>query len=144
MLYTIPTHINKHVNSFLVKFATPLLRYKTFILLLKIKLFRAHRTRTLGTVSIRLLSFSGDGKCVKVRNASFFMFFCCVFFKYFHTLKLNKFIELMETATPLVVFSLNNEMYQQKDGVAMGSPLGPALANIYFALVKSNCLTATK
>ena len=41
------------------------------------------------------------------------------------------FIELMETATRSVEFSFNNEMYQQKDGVAMGSPLGPALANIF-------------
>ena len=31
------------------------------------------------------------------------------------------FIELMETATRSVEFSFNNEMYQQKDGVAMGS-----------------------
>ena len=41
------------------------------------------------------------------------------------------FIELMKTATRSVEFSFNNEMYQQKDGVAMGSPLGPALANIF-------------
>ena len=27
-------------------------------------------------------------------------------------------------------FSINNEMYQQRDGDAIGSPLGPALANI--------------
>ena len=37
----------------------------------------------------------------------------------------------MEAATRSVEFSFNNEMYQQKDGVAMGSPLGPALANIF-------------
>ena len=41
------------------------------------------------------------------------------------------FIELMETATRSVEFSFNNEMYQQNDGVAMGSPLGPALAKIF-------------
>ena len=41
------------------------------------------------------------------------------------------FIILMETATHSVEFCFNNEMYQQKDGVAMGSPLGPALANIF-------------
>ena len=40
-------------------------------------------------------------------------------------------IELMETATRSIEFSFNNDMYQQKDGVAMGSPLGPALANIF-------------
>ena len=41
------------------------------------------------------------------------------------------FIELMKSATSSVEFSFNNEMYRQKDGVAMGSPLGPALANIF-------------
>ena len=41
------------------------------------------------------------------------------------------FIELMETATRSVEFSFNNEMYQQNDGVAMESPLGPAFANIF-------------
>ena len=30
-----------------------------------------------------------------------------------------------------VEFSFNNQMYKQLDGVAMGSPLGPALANIF-------------
>ena len=38
----------------------------------------------------------------------------------------------MEAATRSLEFSFNNERYQQKDGVAMGSPLGPALANIFF------------
>ena len=37
-------------------------------------------------------------------------------------------VPLSET---IKIFSFNNEMYQQKDGVAMGSPLGPALANIF-------------
>ena len=37
------------------------------------------------------------------------------------------FIELMETATRSVEFSFNNEMYQQKDGVAMGKPSGTCL-----------------
>ena len=30
-----------------------------------------------------------------------------------------------------VEFSFNNKMYQQLGGVAMGSPFGPALANIF-------------
>ena len=41
------------------------------------------------------------------------------------------FIELMKTATTFVEFSFNNIMYRQIDGIAMGSPLGPALANIF-------------
>ena len=41
------------------------------------------------------------------------------------------FIELMKTATTSVEFSFNNIMYRQIDGVAMGSPLGPALENIF-------------
>ena len=53
------------------------------------------------------------------------------------------FIELMETATRSVEFSFNNEMYQQKDGVAMGSPLGPCPISL-LAFMNSVCLTATK
>ena len=35
------------------------------------------------------------------------------------------------TATRSVEFSFNDMMYKQIDGVAMGSPLGPTLANIF-------------
>ena len=41
------------------------------------------------------------------------------------------FIELMKMATSSVEFSFNNIMHRQMDEVAMGSPLGPALANIF-------------
>lgn len=41
------------------------------------------------------------------------------------------FVELMQKATSSVEFSFNNIMHQQVDGVAMGSPLGPSLANIF-------------
>jgi len=37
------------------------------------------------------------------------------------------FIELMEMATRSVEFSFNDVIYQQTAGIAMGSPLGPAL-----------------
>ena len=40
-------------------------------------------------------------------------------------------IELMNIATTSAEFSFNNVMYKQINGVAMGSPLGPALANIF-------------
>ena len=35
------------------------------------------------------------------------------------------FVELMKNVTSSVDFSYNNTMYKQRDGVAMGSPLGP-------------------
>ena len=43
----------------------------------------------------------------------------------------SHFIELMYWATRSVEFSFNDIMYKQVDGVAMGSPLGPILANIF-------------
>ena len=47
------------------------------------------------------------------------------------TLTEDSFKELMSLATSGVEFSFNGVMYRQIDGVAMGSPLGPALANIF-------------
>ena len=41
------------------------------------------------------------------------------------------FIELMGIATKSVSFSFNEIMYRQIDGVSMGCPLGPILANIF-------------
>lgn len=43
----------------------------------------------------------------------------------------GSFRRLMELATSGVEFSFDNIMYRQTDGVSMGSPLGPALANIF-------------
>ena len=45
------------------------------------------------------------------------------------TLTEGSFKELMRLATSGVEFSFNDKIYRQTDGVAMGSPLGPALAN---------------
>ena len=43
----------------------------------------------------------------------------------------DSFRKLMVLATSGVEFSFNDIMYRQVNGVAMGSPLGPALANIF-------------
>ena len=41
------------------------------------------------------------------------------------------FVELMKSSTTSVELSFNNSVYTQKDGVAVESSLGPALANIF-------------
>ena len=43
----------------------------------------------------------------------------------------DAFYELMIMATKGVEFSFGKTMFKQVDGVAMGSPLGPVLANIF-------------
>ena len=53
------------------------------------------------------------------------------------------FVELMEMATSSVEFSFNDIMHRQIDGVAMGSPLGPALANIFAGYYKSKLFQTT-
>ena len=41
------------------------------------------------------------------------------------------FVELMELTTKSVSFSFNDTMYRQVDGISMGSPIGPILANVF-------------
>ena len=43
----------------------------------------------------------------------------------------------MKTATTSVQFGFNNIMYRKIDGVVIGSPLGPALANIFVGYYES-------
>jgi len=45
----------------------------------------------------------------------------------------SDFKRLLEISTKGTVFYFNGNYYRQKDGVAMGSPLGPALANAFLA-----------
>ena len=45
------------------------------------------------------------------------------------------FRNLLNVATKESFFVFNSKFYEQIDGVAMESPLGPALANIYFCAV---------
>ena len=53
------------------------------------------------------------------------------------------FVELMNTATKSVEFSYNNNMYKQIDGVAMGSLLSVALANIFVGYHESKLFEST-
>ena len=50
------------------------------------------------------------------------------------------FIEQMKTATTSVEFSFNKIMYRQINRVGMGSPLGPALENIFVGYYESSFL----
>ena len=54
------------------------------------------------------------------------------------------FVELIKSATSLVEFSFKNTMYKQTDGVTMGSPLGPALANIVVGYCEEKILSQTQ
>ena len=53
------------------------------------------------------------------------------------------FIQLMEMATSSVEFSFNDIMHRQIDVVTMGSPLGPALANIFVGYYESKLFQTT-
>ena len=44
--------------------------------------------------------------------------------------------DLLEIATTNQLFQFNGELYEQTDGVAMGSPLGPLLANVFMCQIE--------
>ena len=48
--------------------------------------------------------------------------------------------ELLIFCTKNVHFTSNNETYIQVDGAAMGSPLGPVLANIFMVELKTSVI----
>ena len=50
----------------------------------------------------------------------------------------------MKSATSSVEFNFNNTMYKQTDGVAMGSVLGPALANIFAGYYEEKLFSQTQ
>jgi len=53
-----------------------------------------------------------------------------------HELNLSRdqLIEILNAATKNQLFQYNGNLYEQTDGVAMGSPLGPLLTNVLFCL----------
>ena len=61
-----------------------------------------------------------------------------------NTSKLDEtnFRELMKMATTSVEFLFNGEVYRQSDGIAMGSPLGPTLANIFVGYHEERLFTS--
>ena len=46
-------------------------------------------------------------------------------------LQQEQLVRLLEIATTNQLFQFNGQLYQQTDGVAMGSPLGPLMANVF-------------
>jgi len=45
-------------------------------------------------------------------------------------------IELLEVATKNQLFQFDGNLYEQVDGVAMGSPLGPLMANAFMCNIE--------
>ena len=48
------------------------------------------------------------------------------------------FVDLLRVATKEQLFQFNGALYEQTDGVAMGSPLGPLLANVFMTSIEEN------
>ena len=50
-----------------------------------------------------------------------------------NSMNLQKFqlVQVLEVATTNQLFRFNGKLYEQVDGVAMGSPLGPLMANVF-------------
>ena len=65
----------------------------------------------------------------------------------FHNFDRNHFCKLLHSAVSNTYFFFNNYMYKQKEGLAMGNPLAPALANVFLChiegLIFSTCLFQT-
>ena len=57
-----------------------------------------------------------------------------------HSLNLSKtdLIDLLRAATKNQLFQFDGALYEQTDGVAMGSPLGPLLANVFMCSIEEN------
>ena len=78
------------------------------------------------TVNIILDSLFHEADTIGLDNCSF------------NTSQFNKFFEF---AVKDSHFIFNNQQYEQIDGVAMGSLLGPSLANIFMCALEQNFLS---
>ena len=61
-----------------------------------------------------------------------------------HGLNKSEFNDLLSLAIKELYFIFNNILYKQIDGVAIGSPLGPSIANVFLAQHKQNWLDSCK
>ena len=52
-------------------------------------------------------------------------------------LEKHQLTDLLEIATMNQLFQFNGELYEQTDGVAMGSPLGPLLADVFMCHIEN-------
>jgi len=59
-----------------------------------------------------------------------------------HSLNKTQFAKLLNLATNDTIFLFDNQLYKQTDGMAMGSPLGPAFANSFLSFHEQNWLNA--
>ena len=59
-------------------------------------------------------------------------------FNWKYNLKLEKFelVELLKLAVKHQLFQIDGKLYEQVDGVAMGSPLGPLMANAFMCSIE--------
>ena len=53
-------------------------------------------------------------------------------------------VELLRVATKHQLFQFNGHLYEQIDGVAMGSPLGPLMANVFMCSIEEKLESANK
>ena len=53
-------------------------------------------------------------------------------------------IEWIKSATSLIDLNFNNFMCKKTDGIAMGSPLGPALTKIFVGCYEENLFSVTQ
>ena len=52
----------------------------------------------------------------------------------------SEFKHLLSLATEESYFIFNDVLYKQKDGVAMGSTVGPTMANVFLSFYEVKCL----